>query len=156
MSDRCDLCDVSIEPGEPRFGGTGDGGRSGAAFGSFRHWRCHVEKFGRPGTSPLWADKEPTPAKASRSPARRVLAPKVRKGPDNRSSNAQREWRAGTAISEMGRRRIEIECPFCFEQFWAFVWSLAGGGKRCPNCRAIFGSTGTASPLVGNEDLSLD
>jgi hypothetical protein len=81
--------------------------------------------------------------------------PKVRKGPDNRSPNAQRQWEGtGRAVSEFGRRRIEVECPFCFEQFWAFVWSLAGGGKRCPNCRAMFGSTGLASPIEGNEDLA--
>lgn len=160
MTDSCDLCSKPIDVGEPRFGGTGNGGRSGAMIGSFRHWRCHVDKFGRPGSEVL-AEKRPgppiglSPATAPRKPASRVLAPKVGKGPLNRSPNATRAWTTtGRVVSEMGRRRIEISCPFCFATFWAFVWSLAGGGKRCPNCRAMFGSTGTATAIEGNEDLT--
>lgn len=53
----------------------------------------------------------------------------------------------------MGRRRIEIECPFCWATFWAYVWSLAGGGKKCPNCGAMHTSYGSAHPLEGNETL---
>lgn len=45
-------------------------------------------------------------------------------------------------VSEAGRTRIEIECPFCREQFWAYVWSLAGSGKRCPKCKALHYRTG--------------
>lgn len=44
--------------------------------------------------------------------------------------------------SRMGRSTITIRCPFCATQFEAFVWSLAGGGKRCPTCRAFHGSYG--------------
>lgn len=37
---------------------------------------------------------------------------------------------------EFGRNRILIECPFCQEQVWAYSWSLAGSGKKCPKCGA--------------------
>lgn len=148
----CDLCEKSIEPGEPRFGGQGDGGRQGAIAGKGRHWSCHVARFGKPGDGTSNFDNAPREARRTR--VQRLLRPKVLRGPDNRSANARREWQALRAISEMGRRRIEIECPFCFLRFWAYVWSLAGGGKRCPNCRAMFTSFGVAWPLEGNEDLT--
>jgi hypothetical protein len=156
----CDLCNKPVEPGEPRFGGVGDGGKKGSPLGYERHWACHVERFGRPPSTSITAELGAIGSAfgrtaAKKPPRRPVLRPLVTKGPDNRSPNAAREWRhLGRVISEMGRRRIEIECPFCFEQFWAFVWSLSGGGKRCPNCRAMHTSHGTAHPLEGNEDLA--
>lgn len=42
-------------------------------------------------------------------------------------------------LGEHGRSRALVCCPFCFHKFEIFVWSLAGSGKRCPNCRAFFG-----------------
>lgn len=39
-----------------------------------------------------------------------------------------------------------IECPYCFAEVKAYLWSLCGGGKRC-NCGALFGSHGTAYKL---------
>ncbi len=159
MSAPCDLCRKPIEPGEPRYGGPGDGGRSGPRFGSSRHWACHTAKFGRaePAVLAIKRPSQPiglTPAKAPKTPAQRILAPKVLRGPYNRSLNAARDWRGtGRVVSEMGKRRIEIECPFCFQEFWAFVWSLSGSGKRCPNCGAMHSGHGIASPIEGNEDL---
>lgn len=46
---------------------------------------------------------------------------------------------------EMGRTRIEVVCPFCGCHLIAYVWSLAGSGKRCENkkCRAMMDSSGT-------------
>lgn len=44
---------------------------------------------------------------------------------------------------EMGRSSIEIECPFCGSMVRAYVWSLAGVGKRCP-CGAKFHHNGSA------------
>lgn len=44
--------------------------------------------------------------------------------------------------SEMGKSRIEVKCPFCKMTITAYLWSVAGGGKRC-NCGAMFGSGGT-------------
>ena len=36
-----------------------------------------------------------------------------------------------------------IECPFCFAEVKAYLWSLCGGGKNC-GCGALFGSHGNA------------
>lgn len=36
-----------------------------------------------------------------------------------------------------------IECPWCGVEVKAYLWSLAGGGKRC-RCGAIFASGGHA------------
>jgi len=47
-------------------------------------------------------------------------------------------------IHRMGRSTILITCPFCGVEVEAFVWSLAGSGKRCPGCGAkhtYFGRT---------------
>ena len=49
--------------------------------------------------------------------------------------------------SEMWRSSIVIRCPFCGQQFTAYVWSLSGGGKKCPDCGAMHGSSGTAYPV---------
>ncbi len=34
-----------------------------------------------------------------------------------------------------------FECPWCHAKVKAYLWSLAGGGKRC-SCGAIFGTLG--------------
>ena len=39
-------------------------------------------------------------------------------------------------------RIIYFNCPFCTTEVKAYVWSLCGGGKRCPECSAIFGGRG--------------
>ena len=49
-------------------------------------------------------------------------------------------------VSEFGRTRILIECPFCNSHFWAFVWSLRGSGKKCVNCGALHSGWGVAFP----------
>ncbi len=48
-------------------------------------------------------------------------------------------------VSEFGKTRSLIECPFCGEPVWAYHWSLAGGGKKCPNCGAKHTWWGTLS-----------
>lgn len=49
--------------------------------------------------------------------------------------------------SQMGRTRVLIVCPYCGEHAWAYLWSLAGAGKRCPGCRAKHTSYGyTVAP----------
>lgn len=72
---------------------------------------------------------------------------------DNRSENAKRQARNLGRVDETGRSRVKLECPFCYERFWAYIWSLCGGGKKCPNCGAIHGGTLMASPIEGNEEL---
>jgi hypothetical protein len=154
----CDICDKPVEPGQPRRGGNGDGGRSGARFGFERHYDCHTRLYGRPDSRPtaeLFADLrgalKTTPTPASRPAVKRSLVDK--RGPYNRSPNASREFKTFGVISEMGKRRIEVECPFCLDRFWAYLWSLSGGGKRCPNCGAMHASHGSAYPVEGNEGL---
>ena len=39
--------------------------------------------------------------------------------------------------SAMGRSTVWITCPFCDTKVEAYIWSLAGSGKRCPGCGAI-------------------
>lgn len=71
----------------------------------------------------------------------------------NRSENASREFRVLARRSQMGKTRVQIECPFCGHQFWAYVWSISGGGKRCENkaCGAKHTSWGVAYPVAGRE-----
>lgn len=75
----------------------------------------------------------------------------------NRSENAVRDYTvvAEGGFSGLGQRWIEIRCPFCGTVSRAFLWSLAGGGKRCENrrCRAKHASFGRTMPLVGREDM---
>jgi hypothetical protein len=35
-------------------------------------------------------------------------------------------------VSAHGRSRYNIECPYCHAIVVAYIWSLAGSGKRCP------------------------
>jgi hypothetical protein len=55
----------------------------------------------------------------------------------------------GYSSGASGRSTIGITCPFCGAYFRAYIWSLCGGGKRCPDkrCGAIFGSIGQAARL---------
>lgn len=48
----------------------------------------------------------------------------------------QRMYATFNPISEMGRSRVTAECPYCGEHLKVYLWSLAGGGKRCP-CGAL-------------------
>jgi hypothetical protein len=43
--------------------------------------------------------------------------------------------------SAFGRSHCYITCPFCQAETKAFVWSLAGGGKRC-SCGALHTNLG--------------
>lgn len=51
-----------------------------------------------------------------------------------KEESRQYKWSPGR--SEMGRSSIYITCPFCSVVVEAFVWSLAGSGKKCA-CGAI-------------------
>jgi hypothetical protein len=58
---------------------------------------------------------------------------------------------------QMGRSSVVIVCPFCQAHVTAFLWSIAGGGKRC-KCGALFGSRGQAyqwSDLVANMGVAV-
>lgn len=58
-----------------------------------------------------------------------------------------REYTVTNDRSTFGRSTIDIRCPFCQSITTAFVWSLAGSGKRCENrsCRALFNGRGRAA-----------
>ena len=48
----------------------------------------------------------------------------------------------GRILRGMGKTRVELTCPFCKVPVTAYLWSLAGGGKRC-DCGAMAGRDGT-------------
>lgn len=39
-------------------------------------------------------------------------------------------------VDRVGRSTAFIDCPFCATTVLVYLWSLAGGGKRCP-CGAL-------------------
>ena len=45
--------------------------------------------------------------------------------------NELREHKKYYGISRFGTSTCEIICPFCKETIIAYIWSLAGCGKRC-------------------------
>lgn len=45
-----------------------------------------------------------------------------------------REHEAHSYRSRHGRSSVIIKCPWCGSEVEAFVWSLAGSGKRCDTC----------------------
>ena len=49
----------------------------------------------------------------------------------------ERKYTYRPGASEMGRSYIYIRCPFCEAETKAYIWSLAGSGKKCQNCNAI-------------------
>lgn len=50
--------------------------------------------------------------------------------------------RSGSVGNRNGRSWCYIVCPFCQTRCRAYVWSLAGGGKKCPDCGALHGNYG--------------
>jgi hypothetical protein len=54
------------------------------------------------------------------------------------------EWREGRVVRRhrtSGRSSVTLCCPFCSAHVTAYLWSLAGGGKRC-YCGAMAGGNG--------------
>lgn len=43
--------------------------------------------------------------------------------------------------SNFGRSTVDIKCPYCSAITTAFVWSLAGSGKKC-KCGALHNNYG--------------
>jgi len=60
-------------------------------------------------------------------------------------------WTCLDRIDEMGKSRVLIECPFCKEEFWAYIWSISGGGKKCTGCGAKHNGWGYAHPVKGGK-----
>lgn len=36
-----------------------------------------------------------------------------------------------------GKTYVMCDCPFCDTTFKAYLWSVKGIGKRCPNCKGF-------------------
>ena len=46
-------------------------------------------------------------------------------------------------FGEHGRSSFYVDCPFCGKRrILVYAWSFAGGGKRCPQCRAFLCAKG--------------
>lgn len=57
--------------------------------------------------------------------------------------------------ADFGRASIQVVCPFCNTRVTAYVWSMAGGGKKCPGCGAMhtgFGLTIRKIPAIGTDN----
>lgn len=48
-----------------------------------------------------------------------------------------REYKATNLVTEHGTSHCDIECPFCGDTVVAYLWSLAGCGKRCCTCKDV-------------------
>lgn len=53
--------------------------------------------------------------------------------------------------SSHGRSKGEVECPCCDSITDIYIWSFAGGGKRCSNCNVFLGFQGA---FVGVEEIT--
>jgi len=64
---------------------------------------------------------------------------------DDRKAAEKREHKSTCRNSKQaGKSSYWITCPFCDKEVIAYVWSIAGGGKRCPNCGAMHSYYGTS------------
>ncbi len=62
----------------------------------------------------------------------------------------RREYTFTNGRSEMGRSIIYIDCPFCGSTVRAYLWSIAGVGKKC-YCGAIhYRPGGSVKEIVGD------
>jgi hypothetical protein len=53
----------------------------------------------------------------------------------------RRQYERYNYRSEMGRSSFLVDCPFCdVKGLRVYAWSLAGSGKKCPKCGAMFTS----------------
>lgn len=59
----------------------------------------------------------------------------------------QRQYDHGNYWNDPHTASILITCPFCQTDVRAYVWSLAGSGKKCPGCGAIHTSFGFTLPI---------
>jgi len=49
---------------------------------------------------------------------------------------------------EHGKSRMHVVCPHCDADFWAYKWSICGGGKKCPQCGAMHNSSGMSAKEI--------
>lgn len=65
----------------------------------------------------------------------------IRFSDGNSEEATERNAKVKGDYAEHGKSYYKVECAFCFGDFTAYKWSLRGGGKRCPHCSALLGST---------------
>lgn len=71
-------------------------------------------------------------------------APVTSRDATNRPDDVvERAYGSSPGPSDVGRAAVYIKCPFCDTWITAYLWSIAGGGKRC-TCGAFFNAYGTA------------
>lgn len=61
--------------------------------------------------------------------------------PLNPNIEEQRPYTREGNYSQMGKSYTYITCPFCNDTVKAYIWSLAGSGKKC-TCGVLHGSYG--------------
>lgn len=64
-----------------------------------------------------------------------------------------REYATLWTTSGMGTSSVTLRCPFCSGRVVAYIWSLAGRGKRC-ECGALYGSVGLAHHWKTYQEVS--
>lgn len=62
------------------------------------------------------------------------------------STNETRTYTVKRTDISFGRTSVVFDCPFCGLETRAYIWSLAGSGKRCP-CGAKHSWLGQTSAL---------
>lgn len=65
----------------------------------------------------------------------------------------RREYESGGRFPGVGRSYTWILCPFCGDRVKAYLWSLAGCGKRCA-CGALFSAHGEAFKIDAPPETS--
>ena len=63
-----------------------------------------------------------------------------------------REHTVHSYRSRHGRSNIIIVCPWCGIEEVAYVWSLAGSGKRCSMCKDVIHYTCNSAKRLPEED----
>lgn len=71
----------------------------------------------------------------------------------HRIPEGAREHSSRSGRSSIGRNEIFIICPFCRVEVKAYLWSLAGSGKRC-SCGALHTYYGYTRPAPEKKSRS--
>lgn len=63
-------------------------------------------------------------------------------GKGNESWLVNKNFRSWRTTSEHGRSKGVIVCPCCGSHTSIYLWSFAGGGKKCNSCGVLIGYSG--------------
>ena len=100
-------------------------------------------------------NKEPTPQQENKYDATKEKPPM--KTPTNKIIKDKNYiyrrgyFVEGTYSGEHGRSIEDFRCPFCREEITVYIWSFAGGGKRC-DCGAWLGMWGCKKKKLKQND----